>query len=75
MKYDGYTQCKYCGNYDIPEAERQRKTSWGGWMTDDSMYCNGIRSWGINPYDEEIHNDASLKFQCDGQRYIDSREI
>ncbi len=71
-EYDGYKQCEFCGGYDYPGATYKRK---GITYTDTSMVCDGIRTLGSNPFDEEIRGDYTEYLECEGSRYQSAMDI
>ncbi len=38
-------------------------------------YCDGYKYWATNPFAEEIRDDHSLHFECDGDRYEAGQDI
>lgn len=37
--------------------------------------CEGVKSWDVDPFAEEIHDDHSLYFDCEGGRYESAMDI
>jgi len=79
MNYDKYSklytedeQCQFCGKYDIPPYKSK---AWGYEREDYSMVCDGIQTWGPDPFAEEIHGDHSDYFMCDGERWDSGQSI
>jgi hypothetical protein len=54
-------KCDNCG-YEIVE------NPWGSG-------CDGIMSWDVDPFAEEIHGDSSLYWDCTGNRYQSAMDI
>ncbi|AXH67307.1 hypothetical protein SEA_WOFFORD_137 [Streptomyces phage Wofford] len=71
-RYEGFKQCERCGKYDMPPTRWPNKYSY---RMDYSMVCDGIPTWGPDPFAEEIHGDHSDYFMCDGERYESGQDI
>jgi hypothetical protein len=37
--------------------------------------CDGIQTWGSDPYASEINGDDTDYFMCEGQRWESAQEI
>jgi len=71
-QYEGFKQCPHCGKYDMPPS---RYKSNYGWREDVSMVCDGVQTWGPDPFAEEIHGDDSDYLMCDGERWNSAMDI
>lgn len=38
-------------------------------------YCDGVKYWAPDPFAEEIYDDSSDYFECDGDRYESAMDI
>jgi hypothetical protein len=72
--YSQYKKCQYCGGYDMPDEDCVYERNGITWY-DRSMQCDGIQTWGPDPFAEEIHGDFSDYLMCDGGRYQSSMDI
>ncbi|WXW92624.1 hypothetical protein SEA_ENYGMA_144 [Streptomyces phage Enygma] len=67
-----FPQCERCEKYACPPyVYKDRSIT----RYDYSMVCDGIPTWGPDPFAEEIHGDHSDYFMCDGERYESGKSI
>jgi len=74
--YSKYKKCVFCGKYNMPPSVYPIVGPGYRYMrTDYSMVCNGIQTFGPDPFAEEIHGDHTDYLMCEGERYESSMDI
>ena len=63
----------------MPDRERCKSCDHPIYDPEDADYqidcCNGVRTWGPDPFREEILGDDTPYLQCDGQRWQSAQAI
>lgn len=73
-------KCKSCGKeiksqeeQEVLEAEARK--SGKRWNYYTGSYCDGVLTYDTDPFREEIHNDFSKSWDCEGSRYESLMDI
>ena len=72
--YSKYKQCERCGKYDMPDEDCVYMGRFGQ-RIDHSMQCDGVLTFDVDPFAEEIHGDSTLYWDCEGSRHESAMDI
>lgn len=62
-------KCKNCGKPKMPDDPRVTN------YWEYGNYCDGVMSLNTDPYAEEINDDHTLYWDCDGGRHESAMDI